>query len=204
MADSTLAPSEKHLEDWIVANPHLFVPNWWLLSTSEGRHYAPLIEYIISRQTKLSRGIADLIVNTPAGVAVVELKKGTIDTDAIVQVLRYMADLEEIRIFVDIEMRATIPEFQYHLPLEDDIWGYVCGHSIFEKKVLSVCHALRITPVLYTYQCGTYEFDTPADVRPPQVIDVACDFSHGAIGDAMKHSALAKYRRFLERKKSGE
>ncbi len=51
------APSEKHLEDWIVNKPHLFA---WLTAKTE--EWIPIADTIIARQCSLPTGIPDLIV----------------------------------------------------------------------------------------------------------------------------------------------
>lgn len=80
-----LAPSEKHLEDWIVANFNDFKQQ---VNTG--------FRYIIARQPEFPCGKPDLIVAARGQLFVVELKLGVIDEKAVAQCLRYRGALYDL------------------------------------------------------------------------------------------------------------
>lgn len=72
----SIAPSERHLEDWIVA-------------------HNPFNLKLIDRQLAVPSGVIDLLyANEHGALVIMELKKGRIDDHAVGQMARYAADFD--------------------------------------------------------------------------------------------------------------
>ena len=147
-----IAPSEKHLEDWIVANamPEFYSPH-------------PFYKTLVARQLPLIHGITDLIYTNDTNIYIVELKKGRLDADALTQVLRYKGDLKRMW---DYYMDTRPPIYEKHW-LHNVETGYgncpigtvLVGHSI-DDKTMSACEGADTTVWLYEYMdTGEYDFD---------------------------------------------
>lgn len=205
MSHSTLAPSEKHLEDWIVANcqfvgdsgeydeedwlddcPHL--PDGSIITTG--------LDRVIARQLTLPSGICDLIALATnfyynPTLAVVELKKGVIDTLAFTQCLRYMRDLNEIFFYTMVERDLyksyrPMSKFDFSLGATPEISGILIGHSVQDNNLLIACEAAGIQVYTYEYRDGFYFFQSQWVNAVDGLIEIHRDFSRGALGDAME------------------
>jgi hypothetical protein len=178
----TIAPSEKHLEDWIIANPKGFGSNWESgelpehcypensFITPSNRYVTPFFESLISRQLLLPHGRSDLIMYGLDHISVVELKKGIINYDAIGQCKRYMYDLEEVYSGV---MSDAINNHQmqyvytpgynmfYGTRAGDtaEIQGMVIGHGMQDRNIPIVAKSCGIRVVTYEYKHGQYVFE---------------------------------------------
>ena len=188
MSNSTLAPSEKHLEDWIVANPKKFLPNHWL--NQDRVTTSPFIEYIVARQVGLPYGIADLFVKARQSTYVIELKKGVIDAASIAQCLRYMECFNRIRMIVHIDLWHDSPGFRK--PYENDTRGMIVGNSIADKHIPFICESLGIVPVYYDYIDGSYVFSPEYHWTLTDDHEHYKDRADGAIGDAMRQEMLER------------
>src|SRR5690554_595983 len=130
-----LAPSEKHLEDWIVANPEKVLPNSkWSL-----RDYATesAIGTILARQPRLPSGRPDLITRTYHSIQVVEIKRGPIQSETITQCLRYMHDIQHIAMTVEIANIGN-PAFKYAKDYDAIASGIVIGSDLPDENLLIV------------------------------------------------------------------
>lgn len=189
------APSEKHLEDWIVAN-------YGLVSYEDDFGDGPLdiglIGPVIARQVRLPAGRADLVTygsdDRAPNVAVVELKQGVIKSDTVAQCLRYMRDLHEI--FYWLEPGSVPASYEKH-GLADQISGYepevsgiVIGHSLSDSNLLIACEAAHIRVVLYDFDGEQYSFEQASEsVQLPSYHErylVYQEFGFGAIGEAFR------------------
>lgn len=94
------APSEKHLEDWILANPEKLQ-----------HFYKPLIHKVLECQCRFECGIADIVAKGNAGVLVIELKKDGVDEAVIAQCLRYC-----------FELRSSVQSLLADIEV-NDLWG---------------------------------------------------------------------------------
>jgi len=148
-----IAPSEKHLEDWIAGNLEELSPYFRLLD----------------RQLRLPSGTLDLLMvtDTQNRLEVIELKQGSIDTKTVIQVLRYMNDLQGIyqNITCELLKSQTIEweEFDWLFNLEKiHIQGMVIGHSIQSDHILYACEAANITVMTYEFDGSGYEFSAIA------------------------------------------
>lgn len=167
-----IAPTERHLEDWIVQHAPLALP----YST------------ILQRQLALPSGIADLLVVRKHYLSVVELKKGRIDADCIAQTLRYMGDLfglyEEVagRLFSrQLLTRAEFDATYSYLP--HVVQGMVIGSGLGDKHLPVICEAARITLMIYTYHDdGSYSFEC---VAGPSFRSREADYEAFANGDVL-------------------
>jgi hypothetical protein len=200
------APSEKHLEDWIVNNFDYFGE----IMESDGYDYGDNCIYpddehvifgfadnVIARQAKLPSGYPDLIIADNMHVSAVELKKGAITYDTLGQCLRYMHDLKEIMWYVwadaagednpdHMSYRYTpIRNFESTEWLDDEIGGIVVGHSIADKNLVLVAATCGIMVVTYKYIDGQYQF-THEMMEKRGSIDDYRYFVNTKIGMAMR------------------
>lgn len=146
-----IAPSEKHLEDWIVQNgmPEI----------------APQCEFyhqLIARQLPLPDGVADLVYlsGSKMRIEVVELKKGALDESAIAQVLRYKANIDALWQGY-IECRPSCFNTSYEHSAYELTTATLVGHSI-SPVLLEVCTAAKINVWLYDYtpDDNLFEFES--------------------------------------------
>lgn len=183
---STLAPSEKHLEQWIVDNfPYV-------------REAIPQFNMrrIVARQLPLSTGIPDLIVAVKLGVRVIELKKGVVDGAAVAQVIRYIGEIDYM--YGWAMSRITSEDDPHYFP--DDkytpvstpmIQGILIGHS-FDKNAILACFTNHIQAWEYRYDGNGYTFDesyTDTDIDFTRYYD---DDLGIAIREAMRHRRLVR------------
>lgn len=172
-----IAPTEKHLEDWIVNNQRAFFDQLWIA----GRR-------IVSRQFRLSNGIADLIVAVPIGIRVIELKKGQIDGAAVTQVMRYVGELRTVYDYMAGNIHdANDPHA--HEYRADIVRGMVIGRS-FEKAALLTCGTCGIAAFEYDYDGINYTFKSVFNDNSSIVADIESSPVGYAIREAMRHTRL--------------
>lgn len=186
--NSTIAPSEKHLEDWIVANQEKCV------YTFDGINNHSFIGDIIVRQPRLPSGIPDLLMSTPYGgsVYVIELKKRAIDHHTIAQAMRYMDDLAKIAARTEKQLYDL---HGYDLPQRPSfetmggISAILIGSRVEDDDVLRICHYNNIFTLTYTYENPDYVFHPQWISLPPPVhikpygTEQHEEWSQGVIGD---------------------
>lgn len=198
------APSEKHLEDWIVANRELFEPQ-------EELHF-PYLERIIARQPRLPSGIADLIGVNCDQVVVVELKRDLIDEKVIGQTLRYMANLKrmwnhawQIGLKRDGSEQYT---YCFRQPLSlvhglrGEVGGLIVGHRIEKQSVIDAAAGAGIDVVTYDYVDDSYVFYDWSGSHSEAFNQAIFDFAYGAIGEAMRD--VMRLRSQFEDERRGE
>lgn len=139
-----IAPSEKHLEDW------LFEDITRLGQPSSESLYENGVVY---RQLEMRRGIADLLFVDNESMTIVELKKGEINDSALQQVLRYMGDLkdtweETVHIVRSRNDNPLFTSFPTYGGL--DIRGILIGHYSNENT-LAAAHGADIWTFKYEY-----------------------------------------------------
>lgn len=196
--ESTKAPSEKHLEDWIVQYPRLTYPDYWGIEPNK----SSLIEVVLARQPKFPVGTPDLIIQTPDGVAVVEIKKDSIDDSTVVQCLRYMAYLEHISMSSHYALsNQLLPEDRQYLEYgfqSNLVSGFLIGHSIKSDNLLHACWLLNLYPILYRFEGDGYAFYSQrVDIADPN--GESADWASGAIGQAMRTTMLKRANRLKKR-----
>lgn len=143
------APSEKHLEDYIIENFTEF-------GDTSGVYFD-----FVSRQVKLPSGKCDLVGigcdpnSAPLySVCIAELKKGHIDESAAMQLLRYMSDVKSIWHYC-LDGIPYINNPAYDFAQGCTFEGVLIGHSVSDK-VIAACGAINVNVVLY-------DFDPAAD-----------------------------------------
>lgn len=210
------APSEKHLEDWIVDNLHLLGETWdgnrttpdffsedasWI---SETEFVYPYFERILKRQARFPSGIADLITSNERTICAVELKQGAVDGEAISQVQRYMHMLRRIYEEAFYIALAKSPEvnqyFDYSETVSPDngmhvVRGMVIGHSVKDAKWLTISEHLGIEIVTYDYEPETnlYRFTTQSSIMVGMdVLEARNDFARGIIGQELVNIVLRR------------
>lgn len=177
-----IAPTEKHLEDWIVANPKAFFDQTWI----RGRR-------IVSRQFRLANGITDLIVAVPLGIRVIELKKGVVTCDAIAQVMRYVGELRDLYNYMTFQTTGQDDPHEhtpaYEINSDLMVQGVVIGHS-FQREALLACGTNRLPAFTYQYDGENYGFtDVSNDATPSYSAFLETEVAY-AIREAMRHRRI--------------
>lgn len=185
------APSEKHLEDWIVANFSRFgalveqelVPEYWRESfyhPDDTYYVETFFNQLIARQYPLPSGRPDLIATTHKSVVAVEIKKGPVTYETLGQCLRYIYELKEVFYWTFFDVRSSdnpdceayeySPMFQLETTEYPDteIYGMVVGHGVSDKNIPIVAAACNIKVVTYEFNADEYLFTHEmADTRKP-------------------------------------
>lgn len=202
------APSEKHLEDWIVNNPQYvgdtFDEDEYPLLPHEQnvvvhfnahQYTYPYISRILKRQPTFPYGRADLIATDEVSVSAIELKLGAIDGETIAQILRYMHALRHIYGTIAEREYITNKDAKAHLVYANSlmpesgspiITGIVIGNTIKDPKILTLTPMLGINIVTYDYDpvANFYRFETHGTwVDMSGMIDAAAEYANGIIGD---------------------
>lgn len=179
-----IAPSERHLEDWIVAH--------------NGCITHPAAAYgdysVVGRQVRLHSGIADLIVFNGSSLLVYELKKDKIDVHALAQILRYQSDLRDIWREVCKSLFMSVDQYFALFPF--CVSGILLGHSVHSDILIS---ANAANVVVYTYDFDGSTYRCRFAFKEGMRRGVAQEFAYGGIGEAMR-KALTVY--FNERSES--
>lgn len=205
---STLAPSEKHLEDWICTTPHFI-------------KYGA-IERVVARQVVFPSGRCDVIAIVPiphqrtiapcmTSLSVIEIKKGAIDSHTLAQCLRYMRDLKEIY------MHVRYPAFTEDQNIYDgytdgcifteangipsEISGMIIGHSCSDPNILIACEAAGIQVYFYKFENDFYEFEAHYPENIVQRHTWYSEMAYAPLGQAM-HDVIQ--RRFAVQKEGKE
>jgi hypothetical protein len=205
-----IAPSEKHLEDWIVANPdkvyaRLDDPNEYWDGTVD------FISRIVKRQCNLPSGRCDLIALATGmrdySLAAIELKRDALDTKTVAQCLRYIRDLKEIFLKVRYPGLSNIPHAEpvLHYAKHDmcdnllannsEISGLIIGYDVPDENLLVACECADIQVLTYDYSEGDYSFDLYGTGDYIARAEVYENFAYGAIGDAMRSVIKNRYER---------
>lgn len=139
---STIAPSEKHLEDWFANDMQALIEN-----PPEGANPHNAKVY---RQYVLPSGIADILLIGSAHTLVVELKKGAINRRAFTQIMRYLRDINDIqRIALGIMRHPNNWEYRKYDPR---VSGILVGHSIEDDDdLLIAAEMVGVTVMTYKY-----------------------------------------------------
>ncbi len=186
MATHPQAPSEKHLERWICANPHLFGDAESVRATP-----VPFCKQIIGQQVQLVSGVADLL-GWGAGVRVIEIKKGIIDWDAAQQVIRYFGDVRSLWLHTLLRARDhnLITQEDMHEALMDDyVGGFLVGHSVGDPMIVDACGSLNIHCVEYFYAAHTnrYWFKLSTGTKTRARLDAMMDQQSRIVGTLQQH-----------------
>jgi hypothetical protein len=162
MSGNGLAPSEKHLEDYLWEHPEA-LDLWGWADTVSSPFFEPLW-----RQISLPSGKPDLIGRWEGlSIGIIELKVGPIDTRAFAQLMKYIRDIKQIVFNAQSEYwtnRLPYREFMALNPLTDGEWsdnlirGVLIGSSIPDKQLLMACEACHVEVFTYHYDDG-YEFE---------------------------------------------
>lgn len=205
------APSEKHLEDWIVDNPQYFGEAYG--SQWDEDELYPYFEKVLKRQARFPSGIADLVMSNDTTICAVELKLGGIDGEAVAQVQRYMYMLRLIYQEAFDIARRGYPDVSKHYHYPDTVSpdmgmhvvrGMVVGHGVKDHKLLMISELLGIELVTYDYnpKDDTYRFETQSTVMiSRETIDARDDFASGIIGQELVNIILRRTDEILGRRK---
>jgi len=216
------APTEKHLEDWIVNNLHWFgdlYDNEYLygfenyaVPFDETQFVVPMGRRIIGRQLQLPDGIADLILTDDNRLMVVELKKGPVTFDTLGQCLRYINNLRNIfwQVRADVLHRDNPDrsKYVYERPQYEetsygwafsDVVGVVVGSSIQDANLLvaaSVCDVEVFTYELQTGGVYTFERQFP---ESKCTVERCNEYLDAPLGVAMRHLMRCNHDRMVQR-----
>lgn len=204
-----IAPSRKHLEDWIVDN-HDFVYYMDIIE-EDGKPCAvhPLVKKVIKRKTKLPSGFCDLvtIVEGYGGVSVAatKLEWDSIDHHTVTQCLCSMRDLRET--FVNVRHPGIDSPLymglNYRSPglcdqvvgNEPEVTGLIVGYKLSDQNLIAACEAADIVLLTYEYTKSGYNFDRLSDVDYKGRAEIYRNFAYGAIGEAMREIVKDRYER---------
>lgn len=177
------APSEKHLEDWIVANQQEFFaknPRVW------GRRIA-------ARQVQMGSGRLDLVVAAKLGLRILELKKETVDEKCVTQVIRYTGEVRDLFRWAEHLIQSYDDPHYYEPSPATDMHPLVAPVLIgggFTRKALLACATNDIIAIEYWYDGETYEFEEVSE-------SVNTDYSYlmdtelgAAIKEVLRHRRL--------------
>jgi len=158
-----LAPSEKHLEDYLWETPGAL---GWFDVPPHGA--APMVEFRW-RQLRLPSGIVDLVGSCfYNSLFIAEVKKGPIDAAAFAQLMRYMHDFKQIMFNTFDRYQALYrPEWDRvaRHPLIHGNWedillqGALIGHGVKDEALLIACEACNVDVYFYTLSDGEYLFE---------------------------------------------
>ena len=213
---STIAPSEKHLEDWIVANFHLFgepgEADWFpddvlqLYERIDDEYVMiPFFDKLISQQKPLPSGRTDLIAKDQHSVCVVEIKRENLSAKTLAQCLRYIADVKEIFYWTFFDAISTDnPDhelYRYDAEWKLEITGYpdsevsgmILGHGEPDPSLLTIAALSNIKVVTYEYdsEFNYYHFEHHVPENRGS-IDTYKNYAKGAIGLALKEVMAAR------------
>lgn len=181
------APTEKHLEDWIVNNPSHFAD-----CQPGEQFYSAFVDRFIGRQFRLPFGIVDLIGVKTNTLQVIELKKGVIDYASVCQCMRYVAQIKEIVTYAYYDCPDAR---QFNVSVD----GMIVGHSFEAKDVQMIASAAGICTVIY--DCNpdtlTYEFsddyiDYETQISISYADGMCKEYLYGSIGEAIRSIPLLK------------
>lgn len=155
------APSEKHLENYLWAHPEAFGEYALTDNNEPVPHLIPKW-----RQVEVASGKVDLVgTYFDLGLAIIELKKGPIDSKAFAQLMRYMRNFRDMvhkMVHEYSSYQLPLCEYLSHDPSELDWWqgelliGVLVGSSIEDKNLLIACEACNISVFTYSYEDGQY------------------------------------------------
>lgn len=171
-----IAPSEKHLQDYLWEHPDV-------LNDPE-LYYDEF--HLFKREAVLPSGRADfLAAYIDEGICVIETKKDKIAARSIAQTLRYIGDLETIWKYSIGGLPDPDPLHPSYAR-EPKISGVLIGYSIDDDLLIS---ALSAGISVYLYQ-----FDGRDYVLKQQFTestqDDCLDFAHGYLGDACRKAYM--------------
>lgn len=207
-----IAPSEKHLEDWIVANLRWFsscivddgytYDHYGAVELSPGRWVQPCGDRLIARQFPLPHGIADLILRTDDSIFVAELKKGAIDAKSVVQCARYIHDVREVFSWVYMERSRDYKypatrEWEVHSFNDHEVKGILVGNSLADEYIPLLCDLCNIWIYLYDFDGVNYTFDWVTTYDLPTTTIHASQLAKGALGDALLEIMIDRSRKVV-------
>lgn len=178
-----IAPSEKHLEDWLLKHPGV------IIGDEEG--YKAFQQYV------LPSGITDLIFfGGSAPIILIELKKGKVDARALTQTFRYLRDLRAIaKIALDIIRSPFDATSRMHDP---KIKAVLIGHGLDDKNLLIAAEMGDVEILTYDYNPETDDYDFEEHSAP--VLDLATkyEYAQGHLGEAIQNGFVANVNERLE------
>lgn len=204
-----LAPSERHLEDWIWTHPEAL----GMIGIPEPGEDGPIYDFKF-RQVNLPSGIPDLVgVAWATTFVVCEIKKGPVTAQSFSQLMRYMRDVKALFRFAESDLVGTgrvdpdeLAEYKSMLGDPDALLlrGLLIGSRVEHPNLLAACRACDIDVITYQYQGGKYSF---FDVNtwgpnPQAVIGAQVDLMDSPLGetvtrlvyDAIQHNVTEQRR----------
>lgn len=171
-----IAPSEKHLEDWLVSR------NGCPIDAPSSRYV------VVGRQVRLHSGRADLIVFNGSSLLVYELKKDAIDVHALAQILRYQSDLRDIWRIV---CKPILQDFEQQYALFPFcVSGMLIGRTV-SRDVNIAAAAANVVVYTYDFDGTTYHCQFVYELGMSNL--TAEEFAFGRIGEWMRQALTAYF-----------
>lgn len=168
--DSTLAPSEKHLEDWIISLGNFNHVIEKALDMEFG--ILPNDCKLVGRQYPVSSGYIDLLYSNPLWFEVVELKRHAIDAAALHQALRYAGDIitTECDEIIGNYANTVFPD-TFDTSRISSVSSVLIGHSV-DNNTLLACLGANVQVLTYKYIDGEYslKYEYPSSITTPSLI----------------------------------
>lgn len=181
------APSEKHLEDWIVNN------------FADFQYQSTMYFKYSARQIKLPSGRCDLLgtgwsMDKPCkAVCIAEIKKGTLDESSLLQLLRYLSDVQSIWDYC-LEGIPSIGGEQYGFAESFAYHAILIGYNV-DPKVIAAASAIGVHIVLYEYDAEADAYQFWLHLEDHTTTQQRCDASVGIIRSIVRDVYLSNIER---------
>lgn len=175
-----IAPSEKHLQDYIFAHPDK-------LGFCDGQYEGEIYpDYeIFKREASLPSGRADFLATTlessSYAICPIETKKEEITSKSLAQCLRYMRDIKMIWGLAIRGLPDPDPSAM-HFALIPKVAGLLIGASVTDDVLVSAQGA-NVQVALYDFDGTDYTF-TFQDT--PNTLGACFDYAYGYIGEEVR------------------
>jgi hypothetical protein len=209
--ENTLAPSERHLEDWIVEHFDMLgnvydcelVPDYareGCVHFTDDTFLEPYFDQLLARQLSVPNGRIDLVGYNSKSVCAVEIKKGAITYDTLGQCVRYIYDLKQIfnAVWFDCNSSSNPNRDDFAAPLHFDwevidfaycqheVSGMLVGSSIADSNLSLVAATCGIAVVTYEFDGKNYWFEHQEMSSKGRSADYD-EYAHGVLGEAFRN-----------------
>jgi hypothetical protein len=158
-----LAPSERHLEDYLFSHPEA------LGMCGVPPQYGPdsPMYTMHDRQVAVPSGIIDIVASNWQ-LVIMELKKGQVTARTFTQLMRYMRDIYGlVETAVDDYIRTKGPFYEKlkgrwngsEYAIRDLVAGVLIGNGYEDDNLLVACASCNVDVFIYTYKDGAYQFE---------------------------------------------
>lgn len=163
---TSLAPSERHLEDYLWTHPEVFgvledIPDGLPIKNGDPTHN------MLFRQYALPSGIVDLVAYAE-GLVIIELKRGPINAAAVAQIMCYMSDMRrmwDLLLWEIFEQKlpgwkaATYYDIANGTLYDQLVSGILIGSDITDEKLITACATANVTVYSYAWDGERYSIN---------------------------------------------